>query len=354
MDLSSLMNIAKNIQGELALAAENTPSSFPYIRNPLPAKQNSPEKIQVLVIGGSVFKKGIFKREDNGYQLLLSEKRLQPVFHTKKDFLDFCLSEIDTSIVHIGVNFAYPLMPRQREGRLDGILLQGMKENRFAGLVKEMVGKELEKNVLAKTGKSVKISLANDTVCLLLSGMEKAARTSLMAGIIGTGINLAFFENEHTAVNLEAANFDKFDPSPAMRELDQHSAFPGKALFEKEIAGGYLFEHYNHQIKTLGLSSRLLYSTRELDIIASSPGKESKIAKDVLARSAHLTGALLAGAVNFLQKDLVCVMEGSLFWKGYRYQETVEQTIRLLQPNHNVRLIHIANSALFGGAYLFG
>ena len=46
------------------------------------------------------------------------------------------------------------------------------------------------------------------------------------------------------------------------------------------------------------------------------------------------------------------VMEGSLFWKGYKYKETVEQTVKQLLPEYCIKFIRLENSDILGGAKL--
>jgi len=353
MEESALRKIAENVKSELSRASHKQSSSFPFISTPLRSVAPSTvDIILVLVIGGSVFKKAVFTHKNDELVLQSSSEKPQIPFHSKTDFLEFVEQEIDKDITHIAVNFAYPVTPILRENRLDGILLNSMKENRFAGLIGEAIGRTIEEYVNKKRGQTVKVTLANDTICLLLSGSDSDIRSKLSAMVIGTGLNLAFFADEGTAVNLEAANFDKFSPSVEVLQLDQDSASPGKALFEKEISGGYLFEQYNRKMQTLNPSFRRIYSTKELDIIASSTSKKGAVAREILVKSAQLSACLLAGLTLYKNTDMTCVMEGSLFWKGHQYKQTFEKTLSLLLPTLAVTLVKIPQSPLIGAARL--
>lgn len=352
MEEGTLRQIAQSISSELQNAALHKPSSFSYIHNSIRTTKSPPEKILVLVIGGSVFKKALCSLKDNTVEILHSMEKPQPTLHTKSDFLQFAAAEIDSTIPHIAINFAYPVTPLLRNGKLDGTLISGMKENRFEGLIGELVGKNLEEYLLQKHSLKVHISLANDTICLLLSGLGIAEREKLSAMVIGTGLNSAFFSDDNTTINCEAANFDKFTPSEEVVLLDKDSVSPGKALFEKEIAGGYLFEQYNRKMIKHASRFRRIYSTKELDIIASSETKEGIVARELLNKSASFSASLLAGISLYKKSDLVCIMEGSLFWKGYHYKETFEQTLSLILPNHTIKLVKIKDSPLIGAARL--
>ena len=353
MDHAFLSTLARTISVDLQAAERGEKSSFSYIQNPLAQKELVDTDLQVLVIGGSVFKKAIFKRSDGSLHLLSSSQKPQPPFASKDDFLRFFLDELDPSIHDIGVNFAYPLSPCLREGRLDGKLITGMKENRFAGLVGQQVGEEIERAIYEKNGNRMRVAVANDTICLLLSGLSVGQKETLTAGVIGTGINFAFFSGDE-AINTEAANFNNFPLSEEAAWIDAHSAMPKSALFEKEVAGAYLFKHYNHYLKKRGLASPVLLQTHELDLLAQKNSEEGDLARGLLTRSAQLTAAMIAGLMLYKKRDLTFVIEGSLFWKGYRFKETVEETVSNVSPEKSAAFIRIANSPLLGAAYLVG
>ncbi len=97
---------------------------------------------------------------------------------------------------------------------------------------------------------------------------------------------------------------------------------------------------------------RRIYSTKELDIIASSQSQEGSIAREILHKSASLAACLLAGLSLYKNSDLTCVMEGSLFWKGHEYQQVFEKTLKVILPDRTVTLVKIPNSPLLGAARL--
>ena len=174
------------------------------------------------------------------------------------------------------------------------------------------------------------------------------------------------------------------------RTVDQSSAKPGRALFEKETAGAYLYKHFNIIIKKKGIDYPQISSTEELnrisldqDYSSSDQAKHesrevwslnssrqartiinprvSKIAKSLLERSAQLVACQVAGILLLRQaqdqndkknSDMVFNMEGSLFWKGNGYKETVDQTVEQLTAEDNVKFVEIKDSAILGAAKL--
>ena len=86
MDTTTLATLARTIASQLH-AASNHRSSIPYIANPLPKRTPGNDMtLQVLVIGGSIFKKGVFKRINDTLHLIASSQLNQPPFSTKEDF----------------------------------------------------------------------------------------------------------------------------------------------------------------------------------------------------------------------------------------------------------------------------
>ncbi|MCX8009160.1 MAG: hypothetical protein N3A54_05695 [Patescibacteria group bacterium] len=308
----------------------------------------------MLVVGGSVYRSAIMKKRGNGIALLEKIEGTQPVFHTKEDFLSFIVSKMHPDVSVVGINFAYPLAPVFREGYLDGILQSGTKEHAFHGLMGEPVGETIEKAVYERLHQEIRVGIANDTICLLLSGLTQYEWHQIAAGIVGTGMNFALFLDDHTLVNLESANFDKFDLSPEVRIIDERSLNPGTALCEKEVAGAYLYQIFNEGKKRRGLNCPSLSSTDQIDELAKEKSDDPRVqdyANEVLQRSAHLVAAQIAGIVNFLKRDTAFIMEGSLFWKGYRYKERVEETVKQL-ASHPVSYVYLPDSGIMGAAKL--
>jgi hexokinase len=263
-------------------------------------------------------------------------------FSNKEEFLQFFTELIDPQISVVAINFAYPLNPIFADGHLDGVLISGSKEYDFDEVVGEQIGKMISEEILAKRGQKISVSCANDTVCLLLSGLSQYSPDELFGGIVGTGINFAFFTMPNELVNLESSNFDKFSQSAAGQEIDRASLVPGRALFEKETSGAYLYRHY---------TAEQITSTHQLDQIARGSDIHAEEARNILDYSASLIACQVAGIMNFKQRNMVGVMEGSLFWKAQNYRSIVESYVTLLSP-YAVKFVSIDEDSLIGAAML--
>ena len=260
---------------------------------------------------------------------------------------------LDKKITTLALNFGFPSLPHVINGYLDGRLLQSTKEHAFTELIGELVGKGFTSFVKEKTNRSISVSLANDTICLLLSGLTKYPLQNLAAAIVGTGLNAAIFLDNKTLINLEAGGFDKFPLSRTGKKVDEHSLKKGLYLFEKEISGAYLYQHFNFLLSENNINHPPIASTKELHDVAmqNRTDKASVLAKSIFKRSATLSATILAGVANFQKKNLVFVMQGSPFWKGYLYKETVAATIQMLTP-YTVTFIDIPHSDILGAAKL--
>ncbi len=355
-DLSALKTITANLKKELEDAKKGKKTSFAFIiheLSPSPlVKEN--EIFQVLVFGGSIHLNALLQKKNGRVTLLKRESKEQKRFHRDEDFLKVVEEDIDPSVRVVALNMAYPLQPVFENGSLDGIFVMGSKENTFSGLEGKILGKIIAERIKEKVGKDIIVSVANDTACLLLSGLtEVAPDTEIAAGIIGTGMNFAFFLDKTHLVNLEAANFDKFPQTEEGKLIDRDSTKPGMALLEKEISGAYLYQHFNTILKRDGLAYPPISSTLELNRLQENTGSdEAEIAKALFTRSASLTACVVAGITAFKQKDMDFVMEGSLFWNALGYRRTVKETVMKLVPSYNVKFIKIEDSPIFGAAKL--
>lgn len=354
MDITQLKTIQQNFVRELQEASRGKKTSLPFIVHelyPNPIVKDG-ETFQSFVIGGTVAKVATLKKSGSETQVL-DKKEQQLSFRTEKDFLAFVNRMLPDNIDVLALNFAYPIQPVFENGKLDGVLLAVSKEGGFHGLVGKKIGKEVEDYVMAKRNKRVRVAVANDTVCLLTSGLSEFKEDELAAGIVGTGLNFAFFLGKNRLVNLESANFDKFPKSSEGKIIDQGSAKPGAALFEKETAGAYLYKHFNIVIREKGVNYPKLSSTEDLNKISlKNIPQVSEIAQSLLKRSAQLVACQIVGITEFMARNMVFNMEGSLFWKGNKCKETVAETVKLLVSKHKVKFVEIENSAILGAAKL--
>ena len=355
IDIQTLATITNNFVKELSDSQRGKKTSLPFIihelsKSPIAADK---ESFQVLKIGGSIMQNALVHKEGSDIVVESVEEERLPIFTTGKAFLAFIKSHLRKNIRILALNFAYPLKPVFENGKLDGILVNGTKEHSFTGLVGKQIGNAIEEHIEKIFRKHVSVSLANDTICLVLAGLTKHKARQLAGGVVGTGLNFAFFLDDQHLVNLEAANFDKLTVSPEAHLIDGRSLTQGRSLFEKETAGGYLYLHYNLTIAKTNPSFHPVESTHGLDKVARGelPG-DKKLARSLFERSAQLVACEIAGIVNFKKCDITFILEGSLFWIGYHYRDTVEKTVKLLAPSYKVTFEEIKDCGIIGAAKL--
>jgi hexokinase len=352
-----LQNFFENYIAELKSADRGEKTSLAYIKNSFPKTSllQENEKFQVITIGGSILKSALIEKKSSGEKIISIEKMRLPFFHEKKILLNFIEENIKSDIKTLAVNFAYAIKPIFENGRPDGILLYGDKEHSFDGLVGHKIGKTIEEYFQHEHKREIKVSVANDSVCLLLSGLGGHNSQELAAGIVGTGINFALFSDKNTIINLESGNFSKFSPSPTTLEIDAASQEKGKYLFEKEVAGGYLYKHFNSLIKQRNINYPPISSTEHLSLLAQGNlGEVSDLAKELLVHSAQLAACAIAGITKFKGHNMTFVMQGSLFWDGYSYKEMVAKTVRELVPEYEIKFVRIENAGILGAIKLLG
>lgn len=350
-----LRQIAENFYREIKLSSEGVKTSLPFIINTLQDKDISraQDEFQTMVIGGSFFKSALVSYKESEVIFLNKAESPLPVFKSKEGFLEFIDENLENDVDVLALNFAYPIEPILRDGKIDGILKSGTKEHVFAGLIGEKVGLAIEEYMKLKHNRSIIVFVANDAVCLLLSGTETGKRDSLAGGIVGTGLNFSFFLDEKRIVNLESGNFDKFPISKQAEMIDTASSSPGTGILEKELSGKYLFEHYNLIVNEECSGVDKIASTEEMSAIAQNdqhPG--SALAKELFKKSAMLTAAQISGICKYKKADMNFIMEGSLFWKGYEYKEKVRQYVEFLSPDFKVNFTATEDSSLRGAAML--
>lgn len=333
-----LVLIKESFEQELIAALYGKVTSISFLHNPLPpsATIKNGEIFQVMVVGGSIFKYALIKKENDQISIIKETKDSLPVFDTDRIFLEFIDSHLDPSISYLSLNFAYPIQSITRDNLTDAVLSREGKEQAFEGLVGKMVGKTIEEYVFTKYKRMIRVAVANDTVCLFLSEVTKNTWGTTVACIIGTGINHAFAINKEI-INLESAGFKQFSPTDSGKVVDLESKNKGRALIEKEIAGAYLYRHFNiiNQQNNLGFPP--LSSTKELSLLAAKNGSASSLAQVLLERSASLAATQMAGIVEFLSNRLdsthlanfLFVMEGTLFWEGYNYRSYLEKYLKM-------------------------
>src|SRR5579859_6759344 len=135
MSLPLLKDIHANFEQELLLASKRHKTSLAFILNTIPSSPlvKNGETFQVLAVGGSMYRNAMVKKTDGELKILQEITDHQPSFIMEEDFLTFIDSQLDSNTIMLALNFAYPLEPVFKNGKLDGKLINGTKENTFLG-----------------------------------------------------------------------------------------------------------------------------------------------------------------------------------------------------------------------------
>jgi len=354
--IDTLQEIRRSLVAEFTDAAAGKKTSLAFARHEISSTGNAEKTTaRIIVIGGSNCVSADGVKTPRGVELSDIHEESLPVFDNSGTFLPYITAHIPENADLIGLNFAYPMEPVIRDGRLDGRLIKATKEHTFSGVVGHEVGRLLEEHLLATRGQKVEITTANDTVCLILSGLEKYHPTGLAGGVIGTGFNFGFFLDNTTLVNLESGNFSSFQVTDSCAAIDEGLEDRGKQLWEKEISGAYLYRHFNFYNDKLKLGLKTIASTVELDSLADhNSGPAGDLARELLKRSATFAAVQIAAIFDYLETDhLNILIEGSLFWKGWKYRKHVSEALASLGVMYQQFSIdHIDQSSVLGGALL--
>lgn len=338
---------------ELTLASAGKPSSISFIKHTLPDKPLITSGIfQGIVVGGTNYVDSTRRILKNGSLKTLTLKYgTLPVFKDRQMLVEFFTRHLDKRADVVGLNFGFPLKPVLGPfGEIDGEIDHGTKEHTFLG-VTSSIGAIVREIYQTHYKKTIPVSVANDSVCLTLSG-DGTERASF---IVGTGINISLKlldSKKTTIVNLEAGNFNKFPVSQTLKNIDRSSTVPGGQLFEKVISGKYLVIYFNEKAKELGLKLPQLTTSKELSDLAAKKSKTppTLLARAILERSAFLVAAAASAIYTFLDSPKMSIItEGSVFWKGWNYQENVyNQLADLGVPKGDVTFKHIQDSSIKG------
>lgn len=349
-----LQKIADTFTQDLISAKNGHKTSLAFIINELPATPlvREDQTFQVMGLGGSIFRRALIEKTAQGLEVKNPTEKPHPIFSTREGFLEYVAENLEKNIKFLAINFAQGVEPIFNQGKLEGKLFGAAKEHKFEGLLGKNICEEIENYILEKENRRIKVSLANDTICLMLSGLTRYPAENLSAGIVGTGTNFAIFLDKTHAVNLEAGGFSNFTPSNETQIIDKNSEFPGTQLWEKEVSGGYLYKHLNLILKENNISYPELTDTKEIDkIIEQNIPQVSDIARELIHDSAQKSAAMMAGIMNFYGRNVTFVMQGSLFWKGYDYKETVAKTTTELSQ-FEASFVQVENADYLGAAKL--
>jgi hexokinase len=357
---------------ELTLATQGKSSSIAFLKHHLSEKPLVTHGIvQGIVIGGTNYILSTEEIKSDGTRTILKRKKgVLPIIKDAQTFFSFLDKHFDSRTQAIGINFGFPMKPDIGSlGELDGTPLYAVKEHTMTDLIGKTIGKEAKRIFKAKFGRDIPISVANDTICLTLSGDGSEQG----AFIAGTGFNMGLAikkGNKKYLVNLEAGNFNKFEPSEHLKKIDAESENPGIHVFEKIVSGKYLAMYFNERINKSHPEISPIRTSQELSELshANHTGVAGDLARAIITRSAFLVGAAIAAVFEFNSKipsplmgegqgedgkvepqTFTLIGEGSLLWNGWHYQENIQkQLLKLGVPEDAITLKHIPNSSING------
>lgn len=384
---SELRDSANKFKFELIAALSNQQSSLPTILNPVHKLKSNPGFGVAVSVGGTNGYVSAFRIYKNGVIKFLNRKLFfLPVKTTKEDLFNLITKHILTAAgsrkktFPIGIGFAYSLKPLMVDRFIDGELVVMSKERTIEGLVGRKIGQEYHKFLIKNFGIDTNITVTNDSICLLLGGDGVE-----IAGIVGTGLNFAYWENRtsiaprklielhrfvqsEVAINIESANFNKIPVSALGKIVDKKSDDRGENMAEKESAGAYLYQLFNAgrvKMKINGFFD--LTSTDQLNDIITGAYKfpadiktEDKdraflLAERIFHRSAQIVAIELCGIMLKLNKTrgiVPIVMEGGIFWYARNYPALVNLYVNMILPEVIPSFARLFGSARRGIAIL--
>jgi hexokinase len=367
--LKSLRQYSDNLIAEVKKAESGKDSSITLATYKLPTNvQSNIDKYQVISIGGSHLESALVSKEEDQVKIHSFEEIEIPNLNTVDVLMDLFGTYISSKVDKLIVNFAYPIQPKMRYDRFDGVLLRSVKSHALKGLVGKLIGQTIEDYVEQRFSRKIEVYVCNDTFGLGMASLHYQPNfdhTNTIAGVVGTGFNFGIFSDSETFVNLESGNFDKFDSTHSGDCIDALSDNPFGNRFEKEVGGGYLYKHFN-LIAREEMLETCISSTRELSSLAETDtGREGQIAQKVLTRAASLV-AMQIHALYTLKKDehnladdqdFLVLAEGTVLWKAHDFLPSVEDYLDQLCDMDGldadcIRIEHLDHSGIIGAAHL--
>ena len=279
----------------------------------------------------------------------------------------------------LGYCFSYPARSTKNG---DARLIKWVKGVNIPSMEGKAVGRPLLEYLNQNTDLGLtKITVVNDTITSLFSGVKNAGFDAYIGLIVGTGTNMAaFFHSQNifkmnteewqgiTPVNLESGNYNPPYLSVYDDAVDKYSDNQGMQRFEKAVSGMYL----GQILKAIMPDNQLPknFDAAGLSYMINHPEAFNKdytvTAFQIYERSAKLVAATLAGLIKKLMgfdpnlRRVQVLAEGSLFWNNSGIPETsysaiVETSLnRLLKkmklPQIDLVIFKMENANLIGAA----
>ncbi len=223
-------NFVKNFVKEIELSRDIKPSSLSWISLDISKIRPISDFDYHVSAGGTNVK--IFKRDE-----LIGRFEIHNL-ETGMELVDQICQYLPNDITSLAIALAFPLDYILTGDQIDVKIIRNVKGHNLSDILNLDLNQIFRKKLVHLQD----LQIINDATSLMY---EKHIKTQATAGLIlGTGFN-ATIVYDGQIVNLEAGNFDKFDFSKTTQFIDQASDNPGQQILEKEIAGKYLFSHYN-------------------------------------------------------------------------------------------------------------
>ena len=359
--LETLREIRDNFCQELQIAATahlnktGNSTSLPFYTDrfnlpPYPQVQEG-ELFQVLVLGGTDQVQAICRKSAGDIEIVEhSVKHPLPKMSTMDQLKQYLQDTIDPRVNVVAVNLANTFIQDFNGVKLDGIIPEFDDSRSLAvpELIGKTLGNEIESIINQTRTKPVSVSVAGDGYCQILTAHPQYPLENIAFGVVGTGYNMGFLLDKETFVNLDAATFNRFPMDNLTKELGEKFGWP----FGKAVNGTHLYKHFNAALERKKIEFPAVNSTIELSVVSQNGIPEvSEIAQAYINRAAQLVACQASGLAEFKHRNMVFVMDGSVFWKGNNFAQTVIETSQKL-TDKKIQFIQIPNVAIIGGAKL--
>ncbi len=394
-------------QSEMAAGLAGEPSSLKMIPSFVPVDREVPSDTPVIVLdaGGTHLRVAtvVFNSEGDP-DIRDHRKHDMPGVdeHLSKDaFFDAIAAFLEPVVHksrHIGFCFSYPA---EITPDCDGRLLHWTKEIKAPEVEGTLVGSGVLERLEDGDGPRT-ITVLNDTIATLLAGKsagEPGHHESYIGFILGTGTNTAYVEKNVSitkrddlaaggsqAINVESGNFAKCPQTDIDRAFDNSTANPGQQMLEKMISGGYLGGLTLEVLRTAAregvfsdeMAGRVAavseLSTKAIDDFAKDPSGPGPfdaqtlcagdrdamlrlyialVERAALLTAVNISAAVLKSGCGSDPQRPVCVnVDGSTFYKTYRFPELVHRHLRELLGGRGLHydLVHVDEAPVVGAA----
>ena len=416
----------RNFIDEMEAGLTGSVSSLPMIPTYLGIGKQEEYLKPILVIdaGGTNLRAASVRFTDTGFEVLDIVKRKMPgregkisaeqLFSELTDTIEKVLSD-ETELC--GFCFSYPAEILENH---DGKIIAFSKDVEIDGAEGALIGESMNAELIRRGRKPLKFCVLNDTVATFFGGcssLPTEAHDSVIGLILGTGINSCYMERADkikktsTAgydmlINIESAKFKKLEMKSFDLMLDQKSALPGDAWFEKKISGAYFGDNVyyalleacgegkgntdNTAVKDGGAGSNIGsvfdaafisrlreaggIRTSDVSLLTEDPyrydldglcttaeQKEAvmEVADQLIDRAAYLLVCHLAAVMEHCdsgknrRKPATIVVEGSTWQKFHALRERIifyAHQIIALEQGRYYRFCEVENSNLIGSA----